>query len=293
MEQTGTSLKLAWTRVYRQKMQGAPAISRLGRSLLLLVCASTVALAQTGQQPGIRSITSAANAAAGLAPESLGTAIGTDLAAETASSQSVPWPTTLGGITVQVTDSASTPVTRLAGLVFVSPSQINFQVPAGTAPGPATVTINNGQQTTSAQVQIGSVAPGLFSVGGQGDAAATGIRVAIPTQQQSPFAVVLCVDPGAGCHLVPIDLGVDTPVYLSFYGTGFRGRSSLENVAVTIGNMTAQVTVQAIYAGPQPQTPGLDQLNIPLPLTLRGAGVLNVTVSVDGTESNPVLIQVM
>ncbi len=192
MEQTGTSLKLAWTRVYRQKMQGAPAISRLGRSLLLLVCASTVALAQTGQQPGIRSITSAANAAAGLAPESLGTAIGTDLAAGTASSQSVPWPTTLGGITVQVTDSASTPVTRLAGLVFVSPSQINFQVPAGTVPGPATVTINNGQQAISAQVQIGSVAPGLFSVNAQGDAAATGIRVAKPTDQQSHRCSILC-----------------------------------------------------------------------------------------------------
>ena len=120
-----------------------------------------------------------------------------------------------------------------------------------------------------------------------------GIRVAIPTQEQSPIAVVFCVDPGVGCHLVAIDLGVDTPVYLSFYGTGLRGRSSLGNVAVTIGNMMMQVTVQAIYAGPQPQIPGLDQLNIPLPLTLRGAGVVNVTVSVDGTESNPVLIQVM
>ena len=80
---------------------------------------------------------------------------------------------------------------------------------------------------------------------------------------------------------------------MSFYGTVFRGRSSFENVAVTIGNMKMQVTVQAIYAGPQPQIPGLDQLNILLPLTLRGAGVVNVTVSVDGTKSNPVLIQVM
>jgi uncharacterized protein (TIGR03437 family) len=292
MEQTGTSLKLAWTRVYRQKMQGAPAISRLGRSLLLLVCASTVALAQTGQQPGIRSITSAANAAAGLAPESLGTAIGTDLAAGTASSQSVPWPTTLGGITVQVTDSASTPVTRLAGLVFVSPSQINFQVPAGTVPGPATVTINNGQQAISAQVQIGSVAPGLFSVNAQGDAAATGIRVAKPTDRQSHRCSILC-GPWRRLPSGAYRFGVDTPVYLSFYGTGLRGRSSLGNVAVTIGNMMMQVTMQAIYAGPQPQIPGLDRLNIPLPLTLRGAGVVNVTVSVDAAESNPVLIQVM
>lgn len=265
----------------------------LGRSLLLLLCASAVALAQTSQQPGITSVTSAANAAAGLAPESLGTAMGTDLAGGTATAQGLPWPTTLGGVTVQVTDSAPTPVTRLAGLLFVSPSQISFQVPAGTATGPATVTIHNGQQTISAPVQIGSVAPGLFSVGDQGDAVATGIRVAIPTQLQSPVAVVLCVDPAAGCRLAPIDLGLDTPVYLSFYGTGFRWRSSLENVAVTIGNMTMQVTVPATYAGPQPTIPGLDQVNILLPLTLRGAGVVNVTLWVDGAESNRVLVQVM
>ena len=292
MEQTGTSLNLGQTHVYRRQTQGAAGISRLGRILLLSACASTVVPAQTGQ-PGITSITSAANAAAGLAPESLGTMMGTGLAAGTASAQSVPWPTTLGGVIVQVTDSTPTSMTRLAGLLFVSPSQINFQVPAGTAPGPATVTINNGQQTISAQVQIGSVAPGLFTLGLQGDAAANGIRVSIPTQQQSPLAVVLCLDSGAGCQLVPIDLGVDTLVYLSFYGTGFRGRSSLGNVAVTIGNMMTQVTVPALYAGPEPQTPGLDQLNIPLPLTLRGAGVVSVTVSADGTNSNPVLIQVM
>jgi hypothetical protein len=109
MEQTGATLKLARTPVYRQQIQGGAVITRLGRRLLLLVCASIVALAQTGQQPGITSITSAANAASGLAPESLGTAMGTDLAAGAASAQSVPWPTTLGGVTVQVTDSAPTP----------------------------------------------------------------------------------------------------------------------------------------------------------------------------------------
>jgi uncharacterized protein (TIGR03437 family) len=130
-------------------------------------------------------------------------------------------------------------------------------------------------------------------VGDQGDVVATDIPVAIPTQQQSPVAVVFCVDPAAGCRLVPIDLGLDTPVYLSFYGTGFRGRSCLENMAVTIGNMTMQVTVAATYAGPQPTIPGLDQVNILLPLTLRGAGVVNVTLWVDGAESNRVLVQLM
>ena len=49
----------------------------------------------------------------------------------------------------------------------------------------------------------------------------------------------------------------------------------------------------ALYAGPQPQFPGLDQVNVPLSLSLRGAGVVNVTVTVDGVTSNPVQIDIM
>jgi uncharacterized protein (TIGR03437 family) len=256
----------------------------LRRYILLLVCSSILALAQSNQPV---TITSAASASVGLAPESLATATGMNLAMGTARAQSLPWPTTLGGVTIQVTDSASVP--RLAGLLFVSPTQINFEIPAGTALGPATVTINNGQQTLSAQVQIQSVAPGLFSVDAQGIAAATAIRIVIPTQTQSPVPVFLCLDSFAGCNLVPIDPGVDAPVYLSFYATGIRGRSSMGNVTVTIGS----VTVQPTYAGPQPQFPGLDQVNVPLLLSLRGAGVVNVTVTVDGITSNAVKIQVM
>ena len=39
---------------------------------------------------------------------------------------------------------------------------------------------------------------------------------------------------------VPIDLGVDTPVYFSLYGTVFRGASS--NVGVTIGTTQIEIT---------------------------------------------------
>ena len=112
------------------------------------------------------------------------------------------------------------------------------------------------------------------------------VRVAIPTQIQSPLTVFHCT--GALCDLDAINLGVDAPVYLSLYGTGIRGRSSLANVKVTIGT----VDVDPTYAGPQPSTAGLDQVNVPLTLALRGAGEVSVTVLIDGQRSNPVKISI-
>jgi len=232
------------------------------------------------------SITSAASASAGITAEGLATATGSGLATQTAAAQSSPWPTMLGGVTVQVQDSGS--VTRPAGLVFVSPAQINFQIPAGTALGPAAVTINNGGAQMTTIVPVLAVAPALFAVNSQGVAAATAVAIAIPTEGQFPVPVFQCGATAESCQLLPIDPGIDRPVYLSFYATGIRGRSGLGNVTVQMGTVAAA----PIYAGSQGQFAGLDQINVGLPLSLRGAGEISVTVTADGVTSNPVKISV-
>src|SRR5438876_5231575 len=72
-----------------------------------------------------------------VAPGSVISILGTNLAASTAGSSSVPLPTTIVGTSVLVN---GTP----APLFFVSPSQINAQLPYEIQPGPATlvVTVN-------------------------------------------------------------------------------------------------------------------------------------------------------
>ena len=114
-----------------------------------------------------------------------------------------------------------------------------------------------------------AVAPTLFSMSGNGSGVAAALAVAVQAgnpQVQSPVPVFQCG--GTGCVSVPIDLGVDRPVYVSFYGTGIRNRSSLANVTVTING----VSVPVLYAGAAPDYVGLDQVNVGLPLTLRGSG---------------------
>ncbi len=71
-----------------------------------------------------------------LACEAIVSAFGTGLATSTQSAASLPLPKTLGGTTIKVRDSAGTE--RDAALFFASPTQINFQIPPGTANGNAT-----------------------------------------------------------------------------------------------------------------------------------------------------------
>ena len=141
--------------------------------------------------PLVVSVSAASFAAGGgLAPESIVAAFGSSLASGIQAASTQPLPTKLAGISMWVKDSAG--AERLAPLFFVSPGQINYQVPPGTANGPATVTVTSGAASiATGAAHIASVAPGLFSANsnGQGVAAAGALRVrANGAQQFEPVA---------------------------------------------------------------------------------------------------------
>ena len=229
-------------------------------------------------------VQSAAAPSDAVAPGSLASLFGTNLAVGTDQAKEQPLPTMLGGVSLSVTDSAGT--VRKAPLLYVSPTQINFVVPDGTATGAAQFAVSTGSTTPTFIGTLASVDPTLFSVGGSVAAASAIMTQANDPKLQSPVTVFQCS--ASGCVAVPIELGVDTPIYLTLYGTGIRGRSALTNVAVTI----AGVSVPVLYAGPTPNFIGLDQVNVPLVLSLRGSGLCSVVVSVDGQASNAVMIDI-
>lgn len=238
-----------------------------------------------GVVPG--AVESAAAVSGTVAANSLASLYFTNAAFGTAQAGSQPLPITLGGVSLLVTDSTGTQ--RGAPLVYVSPSQINFVVPDGTAAGPAIFSATAGAANSTATGYVSVVAPSLFSADGSGTgvAAATAIRVQAANQQlQSVVPVFQCTN--ASCVAVPIQLGIDTPIYLTLYGTGIRNRSSLETVKVTIKGVSAPV----LYAGPAPGFSGLDQVNVALPLALRGSGQADVVLSVEGQTANAVGISV-
>ena len=114
-------------------------------------------------------------------------------------------------------------------------------------------------------------------------AAATAIRVdQNGTATAAP--VFRCDSTPLSCVPVPLSLQTGS-LYLSLYATGVRGAS---NVTVTIGGTPAQVS----YAGPQPQYVGLDQVNVLVPQSLRGRGIVQVVLQAGGNTSNPATIAV-
>jgi uncharacterized protein (TIGR03437 family) len=233
------------------------------------------------------SVVSAASQRSLLSPESIASFYGSNLANGNASASGPSLPTTLGGIGVQVQDSAG--VTRPAPLSYASPTQINFEIPAGTAPGETTFSVTNGGSAAlaSSTANLLNIAPTLFTADGSGTgvAAAWAIHAGV-SGQQSAALTFQCAN--GTCSSVPINLGVDTPTYLSLYGTGIRNRSSLSNVSVTVNG----VSVPVLYAGPQGGFAGLDQVNIAVTLSLRGTGETNLVLTVDGQTANTVRVNI-
>jgi len=248
-----------------------------------------VSILTDGFPKGLQSFTtvSAADGGPGLAPEALVSAYAPGIAAFQSSAGS-PVPTTLAGLMVNVEDSAET--SRLAPMLFASPvpRQINFQIPAGTHTGAATLTILNGTASAMVeQVTISEVAPALFSAdsSGSGPAAATAVS-ASASNVQTPVAVYQCNFAGV-CSTVPIVLSANAKTIVSLFGTGIRGAGP-SSVSCTVHGTSVPVE----YAGPQGPFLGLDQINIDLPLALKGSGQSEVVLTAAGHKANTVLIDI-
>lgn len=196
-----------------------------------------------------------------VAPESIVVTFGSGLATNTVTAATTPWPTSLGGTTIQITDARGT--SRAAPIYYVTPTQIAYLIPAGTAPGNATVAIGTQRHT----ITVAETAPGIYSANqrGTGVASATYLKVNARGQRSEG----LLFNPTT-LEAAPIPVAAGDQIYLLLYGTGLRG-----------GSATATVNdIQVAVAGPvaQGQYQGLDQINLgPLPFRI-GAGAKEIVI---------------
>jgi uncharacterized protein (TIGR03437 family) len=209
------------------------------------------------------------------------------LAGSTVTANAVPLPTELGGVKLRVKDAAN--VERDAPLFFVSPTQINFLVPAGTSTGTATLTVlRDGNAVGAGTSSIEAVAPGLFTANATGQGVPAAVVVRLKADNSQSIEPVAQFNASTNrFEALPIDLGpANEQVFLILFGTGIRQRASLASVGCTVGGQAAEVS----FAGAQGDLAGLDQVNLKLPRTLAGRGAASVELSVNQKAANPVLI---
>ena len=92
-------------------------------------------------------------------------------------------------------------------------------------------------------------------------------------------------DGHGNCIPNPIDLGTDRDQnFLILYGVGIRRGGQIAKVRIGTQDLTP------LYAGPQVQYGGVDQVNVALPASLRGAGDVTITIVIGDQVSNTVVI---
>ncbi len=200
-----------------------------------------------------------------------------------------PLPVTLSEVALcEVQDSLG--VSRPAGIYFLTGSQLNFQVPNGTALGLATLNFVSASGSFVGTIQVANVAPTLFSADNTGAGVLRGWIERTVSGVTTREPVTRFDQATLRWVAVPVPLGAPADqVTLVILGTAFRNRTALPAVTATING--TPVTVTAAQA--HPPTIGFDELRITLPSTGGlPAGLHNVAVVVDGNPANIVKVEI-
>jgi uncharacterized protein (TIGR03437 family) len=223
-----------------------------------------------------QAITNAASFAKGIAaPGSIFAIFGQNLASKPDSAGVVPLPDTLGATSVTVNGEA-------APLFYVSPGQINAQVPWDVQPGMATVIVKNGTAVSNAAaINVPAAAPGIFTYGNN-------------------RAVVQNPDHSVNSDAAPAKVGDVLVAYFTGGGaaqtksplaTGAANPPAAVPIVQTNYSVTVAGTAATVnYIGLAPYFVGLYQANFHVPQVAAGNRLLVITIG--GTASNAALVTI-
>jgi len=203
-----------------------------------------------------------------LAPGSIIALFGTNLAPSVASATQIPLERQLAGTSVRIGNVT-------APLYFVSPGQINAQLPYEAVPGDTvSIVVNtNGRLTTPQNYQIAPAQPGIFLAGSNGIIIKFSNGQLVTAQNPARTNDVLVI--------FSTSLGLTTPPVAT--GVAATAANAVVPASVTIGGVSANVS----YAGLTPSLVGLYQVNVTVPAGVTPGAAVPVVVKQNGIPSNP------
>jgi len=201
------------------------------------------------------------------APGMIMSVFGTQLAPSAQQASGTPLPLSLAGVSATVNGAS-------ARLYFVSPGQLNIQVPYETSAGLAVLAVNNNGNIATFPFQVQPAAPGIFTSAG---------AALVPYSASKAAQILLLFMTGEGDTNTPVNDG-ETPAS----GTSVsRLPKPRLPVVVTVGGVNATVQFVGIPSG----LVGVTQINFAVPDSV-APGTQPVVVTVGGVASEPAFITV-
>ncbi len=221
-----------------------------------------------GSAPGtaISYIANPATYSPAVSPGMVVAVFGSNLAGTPATATGNPAPYSLGGVSAAVNGIA-------APILYVSPTQVNIQIPYEAGAGPAVLGINNNGQVAALQFPISAAAPGVF-------ADSTGNLLPSALVPRGVVATLFLA--GAGEVFNQILTG-----YVPTNGALANSYTPLLPLSITVGGSPVIVQGAALSIAQL----GLMQVRFTVP-TSATAGAQSLVVTVNGVSSSPVNITV-
>lgn len=214
-----------------------------------------------------------------VSPGSIISIYGQNLSTATQIGPTNPLAQTIGNVTVTVNNI-------LMPLIFVSPNQINAQVPVELAAGTYTLTVQQlGQSPVSAPFTVNRNAPGIF---------------VMPNDRNLPLGAALHQDGS----LITMSSPARRNEIVSFYGTGFGPLNQtvvdgfpapmqpLDPVTDKVTLSAGGVNVPATWAGAAPTLVGTNIVQLQIVDSIPSSTTIDVVVNVNGVPSATVQLPV-
>jgi uncharacterized protein (TIGR03437 family) len=257
--------------------------SSTSRTGTLTIAGQTHTVTQAGAAPSgppqlsTGGVTNAADYSRDFAPGVIVSIFGTSLASTAAGASRLPLPTTLEGASVEVVDGSRT---LNAPLFYVSPTQINAQLPSDLTSSSVQVRVRNAAGASGTDtITILPQAPRLFTktMDGKGEA------ILFHSDNVTAVSASKPAQPGEVLVAYLTGLGAVTPGIAAGAAAGDGGGSGpLNVVAQQVSAMVDGMPVRVEWAGMVPYLAGLYQVNFHMPTMLRDGNASIVVAVGDG-----------
>lgn len=219
----------------------------------------------------IGAVTNAASFQNAVAPGALATVWGSQLAPAIQQAGSLPLPLAIEGVSVTVNGLP-------APLLYVSPGQMNIQIPYQTGAGTAVLGVNNNGQIASYSFQVAPSGPGIFP-----NAFIDPTNAAVTSAPQGGILTLFIT--GDGDASPPVVTGAPPPANTPVANLP----APRLPVTVTVGGVPAQTPFQ--FIGIPTWSVGVTQINFVVP-PAAPLGPQSVVVTVGGVASAPATLTV-